>query len=337
MIGARAYSRAVEKLPAPKPRIRRDLISVRDFSPDEINWLFQLTRILKTQPSDFRDALAGKQIVLFFEKASLRTRLTFEAGIASLGGTAFFVDQTRWRLQEREELCDIAHNVERWVNGIVLRTFDHQTVTDMAHYASIPVINALSDLEHPCQAFADLFTLQEKFADLRQIRLAYVGDGNNVAHSLILAAASLGGRVSVATPAGYAPSKEIVSAARKIAVKTGAELEFTEDPVQAVAGADAVYTDVWTSMGQEDEAEERAKTFASYQVNQELMSHAAPHAIFMHCLPAHRGQEVTADVMDSPCSVVFDQAENRMHVQKAILLLLLGSETRRQPSRSNHA
>ena len=337
MIGARAYSRAVEKLPALQPRISRDLISVRDFSPDEINWLFQLTSIIKKKPADFRDALAGKQVVLFFEKASLRTRLTFEAGIASLGGSAFFVDQTRWRLQEREELCDIAHNVERWVNGVVLRTFDHKTVLEMAQYASIPVINALSDLEHPCQAFADFFTLQEKFGDLQQVRLAYVGDGNNVAHSLMLAAASLGGKITVATPQGYAPNAEITAAACKLAKQTGAQVEIVEDPIQAVAGADAIYTDVWTSMGQEDEAEERTKIFAGYQVNEELMAHAAPHAVFMHCLPAHRGQEVTSNVIDSPRSVVFDQAENRMHVQKAILLLLLGSDPRRAASRSNHA
>jgi len=199
------------------------------------------------------------------------------------------------------------------------------------------VINALSDLEHPCQALADFFTLQEKFTDLRQVRLAYVGDGNNVAHSLMLAAASVGSKLTIACPSGYAPNREITAAAKAIASETAAQIEIVRDPNEAVMGADAVYTDVWTSMGQEDQAAERRKIFIPYQVNEALMAQAAPHAVFMHCLPAHRGEEVAANVIDSPCSVVFDQAENRMHVQKAILLSLLGSGPRRYPSRSNHA
>ena len=337
MIQARSYTQGTQKTPAPQPLVCRDLISVRDFSPDEIKWLFQLTRTIKKKPADFRDALTGKQLVLFFEKASLRTRLTFEAGMASMGGAAFFIDQTHCRLGQREPLCDVAHNVERWVNGVVLRTFEHQTIVEMARHACIPVINALSDVEHPCQAFADFFTLQEKFGDLREVHLAYVGDGNNVAHSLMLAASSVGSKLSLATPCDYRPDSEITAAAQAIAAKTGAQIEIVEDPNQAVAGADAVYTDVWASMGQEDEAAERAKIFAPYQVNEDLMAHASPEAIFMHCLPAHRGQEVTAAVMDSERSVAFDQAENRLHVQKAILFSLLGSDSRRPPSRSNHA
>src|SRR5947209_7416000 len=336
-MGARVYDYAALGEPLEQPFVRRDLISVQDFSPEDIRSLFELTNIIKNRPADFRGALAGKQLVLFFEKASLRTHLTFEAGMASLGGTSFFMDQTRARLHEREPLRDIAHNVERWVDAVVLRTYEHQTIVEMAQHACIPVINALSDLEHPCQAFADFFTLQEKFGDLRQVRMAYFGDGNNVAHSLMLAAASLGSSLTLATPAGYAPNPEITAAALAIAATTGARLELTEDPWAAVSGADAIYTDVWTSMGQEDEAIERAAIFAPYQVNEALKSKAAPHAVFMHCLPAHREQEVTSSVIDSPCSVVFDQAENRMHVQKAILLLLLGSGVRRFPSRSNHA
>jgi ornithine carbamoyltransferase len=336
MTGARAYRFPAQKAPA-RPLASRDLISVQDFSPEEIRWVFELTRLLKKKPADFRSALSGKQIVLFFEKPSLRTRLTFEAGIASLGGASFFVDQTQYRLDEREPLCDVAHNVERWVSAVVLRTFEHQTVVDMANYASIPVINALSSLEHPCQALADFFTLQEKFSDLSQIRLAYVGDGNNVAHSLMLAAASLGANLSLATPRGYAPQAEITEAALAIAATTGASIQVMQDPNEAVAGADAVYTDVWTSMGQEEEAASRKEMFASYQVNQKLMRRAASHAVLMHCLPAHRGEEVASEVMDSPQSIVFDQAENRMHVQKAVLVLLLGGEARRAPSRSHHA
>lgn len=337
MMGTRVYDYAALNVPVEQPAESRDLISVQDFSPEEIRSLFELTNIIKHRPADFRAALAGRQIVLFFEKASLRTRLTFEAGMASLGGNSLFVDQTRSRLHEREPLRDIAHNVERWVDAVVLRTFDHQTIVEMAEHAHVPVINALSDVEHPCQAFADFFTLQEKFGDLSRVRLAYVGDGNNVAHSLMLAAASLGAKLSVATPAGYAPSPEMTAATLEIAGRTGAQVQFMEDPFEAVSGADAVYTDVWASMGQEDETALREKIFAAYQVNEDLMSRAASHAIFMHCLPAHRGHEVSASVIDSACSVVVDQSENRMHVQKAILLLLLGGGMRRMPSRSNHA
>ena len=247
------------------------------------------------------------------------------------------MDQTQSLLGARESLSDIAHNLERWVDGVVLRTFAHETITTMAQHASIPVINALSDLEHPCQALADMLTLQEHFGDLRDLRLAYVGDGNNMAHSLMLAAASLGVTISVATPKGYGPNAEITGAARALAAISGGTVEVLHDPVEAVAGADAVYTDVWASMGQESEADDRRKIFAPYQVNQNLFSYAAEHAVFMHCLPAHRGDEVTEEVIDSPRSVVFDQAENRLHVQKAILVLLLEGGIHRFPPRSSHA
>src|SRR6267142_137517 len=337
MGSSRVYDYAALNVPLEQAANTRDLVSVQDFSPEEIRSLFELTNIIKHRPADFRAALAGKQIVLFFEKASLRTRLTFEAGMASLGGNSMFVDQTRSRLHEREPLRDIAHNVERWVDAVVLRTYDHQTIVDMAEYAHIPVINALSDVEHPCQAFADFFTLQEKFGDLSRVRLAYVGDGNNVAHSLMLTAASLGAKISIATPAGYKPDPEITAATLEIASRTGGQLTITEDPCEAVSGVDAIYTDVWASMGQEEETALRAKIFAAYQVNDALMARASAHSVFMHCLPAHREQEVSASVIDSDRSVVFDQSENRMHVQKAILLLLLGGGIRRFPPRSNHA
>jgi ornithine carbamoyltransferase len=273
---------------------------------------------------------------MFFEKPSLRTRLTFEAGIVGLGGSAMFVDQTHERLDAREKLSDVAHNLERWVDLIVLRTFSQQTIEGMAQHASIPVINALSDVEHPCQALADYLTLLERFGDVKERCLAYVGDGNNVAHSLLLTCACLGSSIRVATPAGYAPNPQIVAAAREIAEETGAEINLLTDPHEAAFGADAIYTDAWTSMGQEREENERAKVFPPYQVNAELMAEAAPHAVFMHCLPAHRGLEVTDEVIDSPQSVVFEQAENRLHVQKAILYLLLGGGDR-LPARSAHA
>jgi len=315
----------------------RDLVSIQDFSPAELACALELASAMKARPADYRGTLVGKQIVLFFEKPSLRTRLTFEAGINSLGGVSFFVDQTQSRLGARESLSDVAHNLERWVDGVVLRTFAHETVTTMASYAAIPVINALSELEHPCQAMADMLTLQEQFGNLRNVHFAYVGDGNNVAHSLMLAAASLGASCSIATPEGYEPNPEITAAAYEVAEETGARLKVVNDPVEAVAGADAIYTDVWASMGQEDETAERRKIFAPYQVNQKLFSCAAKHAVFMHCLPAHRGDEVTAQVIDSRRSVVFDQAENRLHIQKAILVLLLEGGVHRFPPRSANA
>jgi ornithine carbamoyltransferase len=246
------------------------------------------------------------------------------------------VDQSQSRLDARETLSDIAHNLERWVDVIVLRTFAQETIEGMARYASIPVINALSDLEHPCQALADYFTLQERFGNPKNITMAYVGDGNNVAHSLMLTCACLGSSIRIATPKGYAPSAQIVADARKIAKQTGAQIELLTDPHAAVAGVDAVYTDAWASMGQEQEAAQRAEIFPPYQVNRHLMAEAAPHAVFMHCLPAHRGEEVTDEVMDCENSVIFEQAENRLHVQKSILYLLLGGAVR-LPVRSAHA
>ena len=325
---------------APQPAITtipgRDLVSIRDLSPIEVESLFNLSVLVKARPQDFRTALAGKHIAMFFEKPSLRTRLTFEAGICGLGGSVSFIDQRHERLDARETLSDIAHNLERWVSGIVLRTFAHETVEGMAELACVPVVNALSELEHPCQALADYFTLHEKFGNLKKICLAYVGDGNNVMHSLLLTAALLGSKIRIATPKGYGPNPQILSDAHDIAKNTGAAIELMTDPHRAVKGADAVYTDAWTSMGHEHETEERAKTFPPYQVNDKLMAGAAPHAVFMHCLPAHRNEEVTDAVIDSVRSIVFDQAENRMHVQKAILMMLIGGKGR-QPLRSAHA
>ena len=313
-----------------------DLVSTRDLGPAGVHAVLDLAGVMKARPADFRRALAGRQIVMFFEKPSLRTRLTFEAGMVSLGGSAMFVDQTHERIDAREKLSDVAHNLERWVDLIVLRTFSQETIVGMAQHASVPVINALSDLEHPCQALADYMTLGERFGDVKNRRLAYVGDGNNVAHSLLLTCACLGSSMRVATPAGYEPDPQIAEAAREIAEETGAEIQLLTDPHEAVAGADAVYTDAWTSMGQESEEGERTKIFPPYQVNSELMAEAAPHAVFMHCLPAHRGQEVTDEAMDSERSLIFEQAENRLHVQKAILYLLLGGGNR-LPARSAHA
>jgi ornithine carbamoyltransferase len=321
----------------PKEFWSRDLVSIRDLSRGEVEAILQLTALMKARPADFRGALSGKQLVMFFEKPSLRTRLTFEAGMASLGGVSFFVDQTASRIDAREELSDIAHNLERWIDIIVLRTFAHATVEKMAEYANVPVLNALSELEHPCQALADYFTLIEKFDRVQNLKLAFVGDGNNVLHSLLLTCAALGSSMRVATPPGYEPDAQVLADARAMARETKASISLFHDPYEAVSGADAVYTDTWTSMGHECEAEERKLVLGPYQVNDELMAQAAPHAAFLHCLPAHRGEEVTDTIIDSSQSIVFDQAENRMHVQKAILLLLLGGGMGRFPVRSAHA
>ena len=314
------------------PPVLSDLTSMSDLTPDSAAALLELAALVKSRPADFRTALAGKQIVLFFEKPSFRTRLTFESGIYSLGGHAMFVDQLTSRIGEREPINDMAHNLERWVDALVLRTFAHATVTELARFSSIPVINALSDYEHPCQALADFLTLRETFGDLSKVHLAYVGDGNNVAHSLMLGAALFGSHITVGTPRGYEPRAEVLAAALEIAAETGATVKVVNDPVEAVKGADAVYTDVWASMGQEEEIAERARIFAGFRVTPELFANAAPGAVFMHCLPAHRGEEVDAAVIDAPASVVFDQAENRLHIQKAILLQLLGGGVRRFPT-----
>ena len=312
----------------------RDLCSIADLSVQEMAALMELTHAVKTHPEDFRDALTAKQMVLFFEKASLRTRLTFEAAINTLGGNAIFVDQTQSPLGERESIPDVARNVERWMDVMILRTYSHSTITDMAASSQIPVVNALSDLEHPCQAIADFFTLEEHFGSAEGLRFAYVGDGNNVCHSLMLTAVQLGAHCSVATPKGYAPKLEIIHKAMEISEATGGSITLLHDATKAVQGAHAVYTDVCTSMGFEHEATKRAPIFKPYQVNQELMAGAEADAVFMHCLPAHRNVEVTDAVLDGPQSVVFDQAENRLHAQKAILLMLLGGARRVSNSRS---
>jgi len=337
---------APEEMPAPKPKATlgiqsdtafteaakrlcgRDLCSIADLTVQEMAAIMELAHSVKSHPEDFRHALDAKQMVMFFEKASLRTRLTFEAAINTLGGNAIFVDQTQSPLGERESLADMARNLERWMSILVLRTYAHDTITEMAAGSHVPVVNALSNLEHPCQAIADFFTIEERFGSAAGLRFTYVGDGNNVCHSLMLTAAQLGAHCTVASPKGFAPKLEIIHKAIEIAETTGGSITLLHDPVKAVTGADAIYTDVCTSMGFEHEATKRAPIFKPYQVNEALMSHAQPHAVFMHCLPAHRNAEVTDAVLDGPQSVVFDQAENRMHAQKALLLMLLGGAKR---------
>ena len=312
----------------------RDLCSISDLTVDEMAAIMELAHTVKAHPEDFRTALEAKQMVLFFEKASLRTRLTFEAGINTTGGNAIFVDQTQSPLGEREPLSDVARNLERWMDVIVLRTYAHETITELATYSRIPVINALSDLEHPCQAIADFMTLEERFGSAEGLNVAYVGDGNNVCHSLMLTAAQLGAHIRVASPKGYSPKLDIIHKAIELSETTGGSITLLTDPAKAVTGAHAVYTDVCTSMGSEHEATKRAPVFKPYQVNDVLMAKAEADAVFMHCLPAHRNAEVTDTVLDGPQSIVFDQAENRLHAQKAIVLMLLGGAKRLPQSRN---
>ncbi len=303
--------------------LKRELLTGTEWTPAQLRDFFQLSAEIKAHPDRYRTALAGSMFVMIFEKPSLRTRVTFETGIASMGGSSTFLDHTAAKLSEREPVRDIARNLERWVQGIVARVFAQETLDELAANANIPVINALSDKFHPCQALADFFTLEERFGNLRGLKVAYVGDGNNMCHSLLTIGARAGAHVRVATPAGYEPDPTIVAESKRVARETRGKIEILRAPEDAVAGAQAVYTDVWASMGQESESVAREKIFAPYQVNETLFAQAAPDAVFMHCLPAHRGLEVTEGVIDSPRSIIYDQAENRLHVQKAVLHTLL--------------
>jgi ornithine carbamoyltransferase len=303
-----------------------NFISIHDLSLYQFSEILDLAREIKEKPRRFRKKLEGKILAMIFQKPSLRTRMTFEVGMLQLGGEAVYLSPSDTQVGTRETLYDVGKNLERWVDAIMIRTFAHQNVTDLARVCRIPVINALTDLLHPCQAMADFFTLREKRGDLVNFKLAYIGDGNNVCHSLLFAAAKAGSKMSVATPSGYEPDPEIRKQAEEDGKETEASFFFTNDPYEAVENADAVYTDVWASMGQEQEKQKRAKLFASFQVNKKMMAKAKEGSFFMHCLPAHRGEEVTDDVIDSSQSIVYDQAENRLHVQKVIMLLILGKK-----------
>lgn len=296
--------------------LARNLLSDMDLSVDALTHLLGLAEQIKRTPARFSKSLAGRYLSLLFEKPSLRTRLTFELAIKQLGGDAV---NYAGPIGEREPIKDVTRNLERWTQCIVARVFAQSTIEELAKWSHVPVINALSDRYHPCQILADMLTLQEHFGRLDGIKLAFVGDGNNVANSLMLTAGRLGIHVAVATPSGYQPDAEIVAQAAAMG-----SITVTKDPAEALDGADAVYTDVWTSMGQEAESAKRQRAFAPYQVNKKLLALAKPDAIFLHCLPAKRGEEVTDEVMESPQSAVFDQAENRLHAQKALLVMLLG-------------
>ena len=305
--------------------MNKDFISIHDITRYEFHELLDLAIKIKEHRAKYRKTLQDQVLAMIFEKPSLRTRMTFEVGMHELGGKGIYLSPAEIQIGKRESVEDVAHNLERWVDGIMIRTFGHDTVVRLARAASVPVINGLSDLSHPCQGMADFLTIREKKGGLAGIKLAYVGDGNNVCHSLMLAAAKAGSVMAVGTPKGFEPNPEIVKLALEDGKETGFSLVVTNDPREAARNADAVYTDVWASMGQESEKEARAKVFAPFQVNSALMALAKPDAIFLHCLPAHREEEVSAAVFESPQSVVFDQAENRLHAQKAIMATLMGN------------
>jgi ornithine carbamoyltransferase len=300
-----------------------DFLTIRDFTSDELRHLLALAREIKADPARFSDALRGKTLAMIFEKPSLRTRVSFDVGIHQLGGFSVYLSPAEINLGKRESVYDVAKNLERMVQGIMIRTFAHDIVERMAEWASVPVINGLTDFSHPCQAMADFLTMLEHKGRLEGLKIAYVGDSNNVSNSLMFAAARFGAHIAIGSPEGYQPKPEVAAWTRTEGAKTGSTLLVTADPAEAVAGADVVYTDTWASMGQEAEAHARKQVFRSYQVNRELFAKARPDALFMHCLPAHRGEEVTDEIIDSPNSVVFDEAENRLHAQKAIMLEMM--------------
>ncbi len=304
----------------------RSLVSINDLKPEVIRRLIQQARSIKARPDEFQNTMAGRVLGCIFEKPSTRTRVSFESAMVTMGGSAVYINQRDERLGEREEVRDVARTLSRYFSAAVLRTFSHWTITEFRRHFKKPVINGLSDMEHPCQALADYMTLEEKFGSVKEPVLAFVGDGNNVLNSLMLTAAKLGCHLKFATPRNNQPSKRMLDLARKLARKSKGRIEESRDPKAAVRGAQAVYTDVWVSMGEEEIREMKMREFDGFQVNRQLMKYAAKDAVVMHCLPAHRGHEITDDVIESKRSIVFDQAENRLHIQKAIILYLLQSE-----------
>lgn len=303
----------------------RDFLCLSDYTKEEILYLLDLAATLKKEQKEGipHPHLAGKTLGMIFDKASTRTRVSFEVGMYQLGGMAMFMSGRDLQIGRGEPIPDTAQVLSRYIDGIMIRTFSDEMVKELAEHASIPIINGLTDLQHPCQVMADFQTIMEHKGTLEGLKLAYVGDGNNMTHSLMIGAAKVGMHIAVASPNGYKPDAGVTEMTKSFAEETGVSVLITEDPAEAVAGADIVYTDVWASMGQEAEQQERLQKFAGFEVNEALMAKAHPDALFMHCLPAHRGEEVSADVIDGPRSVVFDQSENRLHAQKAILVALM--------------
>lgn len=301
----------------------KDLVAITDLTPAQVAELFTLVKDMKAHPEKYTESCKGKALGMLFKKPSTRTRISFEMAIYQLGGTSLMFRPDELQLGKSESLSDTAKVMSRFIHAMMIRTFAHKEIEDFAKFATIPTINGLTDYLHPCQGLTDYFTMTEKFGDLKGLKVTYVGDGNNVAHSLMYGAVKTGAHITIVTPKGFEPKPEVTELAMRLAPETGAKVTLVNDPVEGVKGANVVYTDVWASMGQEAEAKERERIFAGFQINLELLKHAAPNWIFMHCLPAHRGSEVTDDVCDHPQSVIFDQAENRLHTQKGILYNLL--------------
>ena len=302
---------------------KKDLISIKDLSIKEIEGIFALAQGVKRNPKKYSNSLKGKSIGLIFQKPSNRTRVSFEVGAWQLGAHGMYLGPEEIKLGERESIKDVARTLSRYLDAIIARTFSHEDLINLAKYATVPAINGLTDLLHPCQALADIYSIKEKKTKLKRIRLAYIGDGNNVCHSLIYGCAKMGINLNIATPLGYEPDNKILKESETFAIETNTKISLSNDPYIAIKDVDIVYTDVWVSMGQETEAEARKNIFRDYQINSKLLKSAKKNCLFMHCLPAHRGEEVTDEVIDSKNSIVFDQAENRLHVQKAILISLL--------------
>ena len=309
--------------------MKKDLLCIKDLTKEDIDYIFELAEGFKFGVGGFEKPLSGKSIGLIFQKPSSRTRVSFEVGIFQLGGNSIYMSSEDIKLGARESIKDTARVQSRYLHGIIARTFSHKDVVSLAKYSSVPVVNGLSDLFHPCQALSDIFTLKEKFGKLTNVTLAYIGDGNNVLHSLMYASSIVGMNLKFSTPEGYGPRDEVLEDVKKIAETTKSHITPCKTPEEAVKGADAVYTDVWASMGQEDEHKKRLQDFSGYQVNEELFGKAKKEAFLMHCLPAHRGEEVAASIIDGPNSIVLDQAENRLHVQKAILVVYIGGKRKR--------
>lgn len=309
--------------------MKKDLLSIKDLTQEDIDYIFELAQNLKAGVGGFEKPLLGKSVGLIFQKPSNRTRVSFEVGIFQLGGNGIYLGFDDIKLGVRESTKDIARVQSKYLDGIIARTFLHKDAVSLARHSDIPVINGLSDIFHPCQVLSDIFTLKEKMGELRNITLAYIGDGNNVLHSLMYASALTGMNLKFSTPEGYKPKDDILQEAKKMAEATKSSIKCCKTPEEAVKGADVVYTDVWTSMGQEEEHKKRLNDFQGYQVNEKLFAKAKKDAFFMHCLPAHRGEEVTGSLIDGASSIVMDQAENRLHVQKAILVIFIGGKRKR--------
>ncbi len=306
--------------------MKRDFLNIQNFTKDELEYLLDLTTRIKSEPEEYVDRLKAKSVALVFQKPSNRTRVSFEVGVYQLGGNCIYLGPDEINLGQRESTHDVAKTLSRYIDAIVARTFSHQDIIDLAKEASVPVINGLSDLSHPCQALADIFTVKEKFGTLKGLTLAYIGDGNNVCNSLMFASAISGLNMTIAAPKGYEPPASHLKGAQQFVKQTGSIISVVKKPEDAVLNADVIYTDTWVSMGQEDEVKKRLKDFKGFQIDKKLTSLAKSDYIFMHCLPAHRGQEVTEEIIDGDHSVIFEEAENRMHVQKAVLLYLIRDE-----------